>query len=563
MSQILLTALLASLPLAALALFAAWSVERIGAGLRLRLAAWTTALLLPIALAPAMLAIHALGVPSPFTALEAALAPEPAVALVAPAAGLQPLPQVMLEPPAAAPARPHLPIVALVLGVMAVGAAVRLGQLAFGLRRVARLRATSEAIADPGLAQRLGGGVRLADTSSPLLAGLVRPTILLPRRLLGALSAEQAVLVCAHERAHLAAGDHLAHLMEETMVRAFWFNPFMAAARERLAAAREEACDARALQGCDTAHRRAYAQTLIAALRLAGPAEPVAAFTGFRRRGAERRLRAILKPPGCGSRRAWAAALLAGLGLTAMAGGFSLAAAAEPPASPAPPAPGPSFAATPAPPAPPAPEAAPAPGHPRVMIFSRDIKRDPRHGAGRPGREESHTIRTMVFDDQDFQDGHLRPEVMEKLTPEERAKLEAALKEAHEAMARAHDGMRFSLLTDQDRGKIHQQVEEAMTQAHQAMAQAHMLTAEDRAHVHERVEQALRATHQAMAQNDGRVLMRCKLGQDGKAQDCERVPGPVPFMLFHEGDGPPMPPMPPIPGARPVAPAPPAPPAQG
>ena len=563
MSQVLMMALIISLPLAALALLAAWSVERMGAGLRLRLAAWTAALLMPAAVVPAMLAIHALDVPSPFAALEAALAPEPAVALVAPAAGLQPAPRAMLEPAGApTPAKPGLPIAALLLGLVGAGAAVRLSQLAVALRRVARLRATSEAIADPDLARRLGGGVRLADTSSPVLAGLVRPTILLPRRLLGALSADQAALVCAHERAHLAAGDHLAHLLEETMVRAFWFNPFLAAARERLAAAREEACDARALEGCDAAHRRAYAQTLIAALRLAGRAEPVAAFTGFRRRGAERRLRAILKPPGGGSRRAWAAALLAGAGLAALAGGVSLAAAAETPApaSSEPLAPLPSEPPL-APLAPLAPEAAAPPGHPHVMIIARDDKRGSgRDRRGRPVREESHSVHSMVFEDQDFQDGHLRPEVLAKLPPEDRARVEEAMQKAHDAMARAHDGMAFRLLGDDDRRRLHEdmarvhaEIGQAMAEAHQQIAEAGMLTAEERAHVHERIERALKSAHQAMAQNDGRVLMRCKLGARGKAEDCIPALGPAPFVLFREGhEGGPMPPAPPAPHAPPA-----------
>ncbi len=178
-----------------------------------------------------------------------------------------------------------------------------------------------------------------------------------------------------------------------------------------------------------------------------------------------------------------------------------------------------------------------------MMIYSLETKRDPkRDGAGRSGHEDSRTIHTMVFHDHDFQDGHLRPEVMANLAPEERAKLEAALKEAHDAMARAHMGMKLQLLTAEDQEKIHNQVEEAMKQAHQAMQ---------------------------LAQNDGRVLMRCKLGPDGKAQDCVKAiqgPGPVMFRLERRGpDGPPPPPMPPMPGMAPLAPLPPppAPPAVG
>ena len=84
MNQILLMALVASLPLAVLAFAAAWRVEAMGAGVRLRLCAWTAALLLPALPAPAMLAIHALDIPSPWAALDTAIN-GPVVALVPPA----------------------------------------------------------------------------------------------------------------------------------------------------------------------------------------------------------------------------------------------------------------------------------------------------------------------------------------------------------------------------------------------------------------------------------------------------------------------------------------------
>ena len=570
MSQILLEALGLSIPVAVLAFLAAWVIERMGANLRLRLCAWTAALLLPAAPIPAMLAIHALGVPSPFAAMEPA--PTRVVELVIAVGDAAPAPAPAPQPKPA----PPLPIAALLLGLAAAGAALRLGQLALGLRRVARLKAASEAIPDPELAARLGQGVRLADTQTPVLAGLKRPTILLPRRLLDGLSPEQAALVCAHERAHLAAGDHLSHLMEETMVRAFWFNPVMAAARERLAAAREEACDARALEGCDASRRRAYAQTLIAALRLAGPAEPVAAFTGFRRRGAERRLKAILRGgTGAGSWRALAAAVLASAGLTALVGGVSLAAAAEPPGPvasqplpppPAPPAPPATRSvadvvvppAAPAPPAPPAPGA--KPGHYRsVIVTSTDVDRD---GKPHRGPKGEHT-RTMYFDGDRWVDSDV-----DQLTPEQRAKVEAAMQQAREAMERAradsHDAIE----------KARVESREAMEKAQAAMAKVRVLSAEEREKVRKQVDEAMkqagvtrRQVFRAWAENDGRELMRCKVGADGKATDCVKAfpgPGPGPVYQFElRRMGPDGKPLPPMQGVAPFPPEPPPPPAPG
>ncbi len=526
MSQTLLIALAVSIPLALLAWLAASAVEAMGAGLALRLRVWTAAFILPMAVAPAMLAIQALNIRSPLAELRQ---PPAAVVLVA----QMPAPSMAAVPltPARWTAAPTGETwVLILLGLVSVGAALRLGGLALALARVARMAARSEAIGDPALASRLGRGVRQADNSTPILAGLLRPTILLPRALVASLSADQAVLVCAHERAHLAAGDHFSHLLEETMVRVFWFNPFLAAVRERLAAAREESCDAHALAGCDDAHRRAYAQTLIAALRLAGPAEPVAALTGFRRRGAQRRVRAILRPTGQGSARALIAAIAAGIGLTAALGGLSLALAAEqPPALPAPP----SAAAIPAPPAPMAPAAPPepaAPLHPGRHHMTIILKDADGAKPGKAGAAEPNIVtQTMVFDDAD-------------LTPEQRERVKQAMDQARAAM-------------DEARAKTR----EAMAHAREQMAEAHARPAEARGRIHEQVERALKEAHVAMsqatvAQNDGRVLMRCKLKPDGKVDDCERAfPGRIMrFELTSPPGMPPLPPLPPAPAAPPL-----------
>jgi len=134
------------------------------------------------------------------------------------------------------------------------------------------------------------------------------------------------------------------------------------------------------------------------------------------------------------------------------------------------------------------------------------------------------------------------PDRIPNLTPEDRARIKKDMADAHAAMVRA--------MADS-----HQ----AMEEAHRQIAQAHAMTQEQRDKLHKDVEEAMKRAHVAMAQNDGRVLMRCKLGADGKATDCERL-GPGTFMTFQlhhgPGDGP-MPPMPPAPPAPPPPGAPP------
>jgi len=172
MSQLLLMALAASVPLAVLAFAAAWIVEAMDADVKLRLCAWTAALALPVLPLAAMPAIHLLGIASPFAP------PQATVQEAAPA--MTPVPPAAIA--ASRPRPPALPLVPLTLGLIGAGAVVRLGQFGLGLRRVARLKAASLPIADPDMAARLGRGVRLADTAAPILAGLIHPTILLPRR---------------------------------------------------------------------------------------------------------------------------------------------------------------------------------------------------------------------------------------------------------------------------------------------------------------------------------------------------------------------------------------------
>lgn len=542
MIQTLLVALAASIPLSGLAWLAAWIVEASGADLRLRLKGWTAALAAPLAMAPIMLAVQALAIRSPIALLHPPLPAQDTPTL----APDQVQAAVEAIPPASTAA--PIPWALILLGLIGLGALMRLVGLALALRRVARLAARSEAIADPALARRLGGRVRQADSDAPILAGVIWPVILLPRRLVASLSHDQAVMVCAHERAHLAAGDHLAHLFEEVLVRVFWFNPFLAAIRARLSAAREEACDARALAGCDEARRRAYAHSLIAALKLAGEAEPVAAFTGFRRRGAERRVRAILKPAGPGRLRSLFAAVLAGLGLTGALGGLSLALAAAPLTPPAPPprpAP-PAQAPLAAPPVPPAPPAPPAPPPHRMVMHHVEVQK------GKDGSSTTH--HKVVLGPQDGEVQSYEFDDWNDLSPEERRRIEQAMKDAKAAAAEASKA-REAGRAAREAGRVAR--EEAMKAREAARLQRfelRTLSEQDRAKLRADVENARRAMREVWTKefkDDGKVLMRCSVKPDGSADKCERVAGDVMIMggpaPWRRRAPPPLPPPPPRP----------------
>ena len=191
MSQTLLIALALTLPFSALAGLAALAVERTGPSLALRLITWRAAFLLPMLIVPVMLATAALGVRSPLALAEA----QPQSATSAPRLAN---PRSLSAPEIP---KPGISIQALILATLAAGALLRLTGLAIGLRRVSQAAADASAIDDPLLVGHLGPGVRQGDVATPILAGLARPVILLPRKLVAGLTVEQTILVCAHERA--------------------------------------------------------------------------------------------------------------------------------------------------------------------------------------------------------------------------------------------------------------------------------------------------------------------------------------------------------------------------
>lgn len=111
---------------------------------------------------------------------------------------------------------------------------------------------------------------------SPMLAGLLRPVLVLPRQL-RTFDAGQQQLIVAHELAHWQRRDHLwlhASLLLQTV---FWFNPALKALAAGLSHAQELGCDRHVLARRPVAARRDYAAALVAQLKvLQGAAQPPA-----------------------------------------------------------------------------------------------------------------------------------------------------------------------------------------------------------------------------------------------------------------------------------------------
>lgn len=310
-----------SVAVAALAWVGGRLVERSSADPRLRDRMWGVALLLP-ALPPLAIGL-------------VLLTPPPVREVMLTAAPDAPAPGAALDLSAAALA---------VLGCAGLLTLARLGALLFRTRRLhgvirsagtidAAIAGTVEAVA--GRLSVQAPRVVVSDaTPEALLAGLGRPRLILPAHL--ATAADPAVVdaIITHELAHLKRGDHRTLWLEELLLALLAVNPLTLLLRARRAAAREEACDALALAGAGPETRRAYAQSLIEALRSrAGPYDagvlPVLTFTGAGRTTAMHRLKAVLTPAAPAGRRARLGVAVAGLSLLAAAGAASVAVAAQ------------------------------------------------------------------------------------------------------------------------------------------------------------------------------------------------------------------------------------------
>jgi beta-lactamase class D/beta-lactamase regulating signal transducer with metallopeptidase domain len=102
---------------------------------------------------------------------------------------------------------------------------------------------------------------------SPMLQGLFKPRLLLPRHL-RSFDPLQQQLIIAHELAHLRRHDLRWSASALALQCLFWFNPFMRMLRVRLGWAQEFACDLDVLRMRPQGERKAYAAALFAQLKL-------------------------------------------------------------------------------------------------------------------------------------------------------------------------------------------------------------------------------------------------------------------------------------------------------
>lgn len=108
-------------------------------------------------------------------------------------------------------------------------------------------------------------------TDGPMVIGLFRPRILIPRVLIDRLSADALEDIVRHELAHIRRGDLWWTTVTRAAAALFWWNPFLHAITARLDLARELACDARAVQG--SARDADYADSLLTSAEILSQAD--------------------------------------------------------------------------------------------------------------------------------------------------------------------------------------------------------------------------------------------------------------------------------------------------
>lgn len=95
-----------------------------------------------------------------------------------------------------------------------------------------------------------GTSIAITAVDGPLVAGLFRPSILVPRALAETLDTATLRSIVLHEIAHIRRGDLWLALMQRAALTVFWWSPFLRLIGTRLELAREMACDAHAAQRC-------------------------------------------------------------------------------------------------------------------------------------------------------------------------------------------------------------------------------------------------------------------------------------------------------------------------
>lgn len=194
--------------------------------------------------------------------------------------------------------------------------------LAWSIVRLWRAHRMLDSLALGGAPATTQGGATTLEVDapiSPMLLGLFKPRLLLPRHLRD-FDPLQRQMIVEHELTHLRRHDLQWMTLGVLLQTLLWFNPFMRLLRNSLTWAQELGCDRDVLRGRPAAQRKAYASALVAQLKLQHLAPQGAlAFGSIDANTLGERV-SLIRSPSNGRRAMWArAATIAAL--AAIAGG--------------------------------------------------------------------------------------------------------------------------------------------------------------------------------------------------------------------------------------------------
>lgn len=189
---------------------------------------------------------------------------------------------------------------ALWLTAWGLGAAFCLGRQVWGYRRFARMVRKAgeppeqEALALLAALDREGrvGLTVCPHVSTPMLLGVLRPAIVLPR----GVAPDRLGDILAHELTHARRQDLLYKWFAAAVTSLHWFNPLMIVVRRQLNRACELSCDEAATRGLDAAGRRHYGETLLAMAAGQSPRGLPAVTLCEGKKHLKERLTAVMKP---------------------------------------------------------------------------------------------------------------------------------------------------------------------------------------------------------------------------------------------------------------------------
>lgn len=150
--------------------------------------------------------------------------------------------------------------------LFAILAARRLVRESSPLPREARLNLPSTGLGSGHVRETFSFG-------APIVAGLFRPTLLLPPDFAERHTPEERRLILMHEASHMRRRDNLATVAARLCAAIFWFNPLVHIAFRAFRTDQELSCDAMVLHGSAMGERKAYGRALV---KSAATMEPVA-----------------------------------------------------------------------------------------------------------------------------------------------------------------------------------------------------------------------------------------------------------------------------------------------